>query len=126
MFNIDVKDFDILMCYGYTSTIPTNSRFLNVSNINNDSDNALYDKWVEIYNDIIETATNLAGKHYQQQFAANKTVYKLRHKTSGAIIFIGRFDSNVFAGYDVQQHFGRTYDFETQALSEYKAEEHYF
>jgi hypothetical protein len=110
MFDYRVEDFEILRFFSYTSTIPAKDRIFCYDGMNHSGNwhPNIREKF-DIFEDaLVEYATEIwkehTGKDCYMRFMDNKTVFQLRHKYSGEIIFIGHYDMYRFVGKSCYLH----------------------
>lgn len=132
MFNYSVEDFDILKFFSYTTTIPYDSVIAEV-----DANNYRYypnicQKFDDFYEQLEDKATKMAfeagacGEH-SYMFKDNKTVFQIKHKRTGKVLFIGRYDWRRAIGNSCHLYEGRIFDFtkmkSTDFISDVKADD---
>lgn len=125
MFDYRVEDFEILRFFSYTSTIPVKDRTLYYDGMNHSGNwhPNIREKF-DIFEDALaEYATEIwkehTGKDCYTRFMDNKSVFQLRHKYSGEIIFIGHYDMYRFVGKSCYLHDGNIFDFKTFKESDF-------
>lgn len=129
MFDYRVEDFELVRFFSYTSIISpiSSSSTFYLGYRDAEAYPCITKKFDDFYAALGEKATNLVGKYKYFWFHDNKTVFQIRHKFSGKIYFIGRYDFNRAIGKSCYLYFGKIFDFktmkETDFLENIKAEE---
>jgi len=124
MFNYSVDDFEIVRFFSYTSTIQYGSVIAEVDMNNYRYYPNICEKFDNFYKQLEEKATKIANEaageeRYHIYFSDNKTVFQIRHKFSGKVFFIGRYDWRRAIGTGCYLFDGRIYDFKTHQISDY-------
>ena len=124
MFDYNIKDFVIEKFFSYTTTIQYDCVTTEVDMNNYKYYPNICQKFDDFYEQLTNKATRLAneaagGDKYFFLFKDNKTVFQIRHKFSGKVFFIGRYDWRRAIGTGCYLFDGRIYDFKTHHLTDY-------
>lgn len=128
MFNYSVNDFKLQKFFSYTSTIPSTDTLIDLSHhCTKERFPNIISKFDKFFDDLataasewVEKETGEAVTYYH--FRDNKTVFQIRHKVTGKVYFIGRYDSRRAVGTKCFLFDGRIYDFEKMVESGYESD----
>lgn len=124
MFNYNIGDFTIEKFFSYTTTIQYGCLTAEVDMNNYRYYPNICEKFDEFYKQLEDNATKLANEAAGKEkhvyfFKDNKTVFQIKHKYSGKVFFIGRYDCRRAIGTGCYLFDGRIYDFKTHQISDY-------
>lgn len=124
MFDYSIKDFKLVRFFSYTSSIQYGCVTAEV-----DMNTCKYypnicQKFDDFYEQLCDEATKLANEaagedKYFLTFKDNKTVFQIRHKYSGEVFFIGRYDWRRAIGTGCYLFEGHIYDFKTHHMTDF-------
>lgn len=123
-YHYNIGDFVIEKFFSYTTTIQYDCVITEVDMNNYRYYPNICEKFDEFYEQLKDEATKLANdaagsEKYHYFFNDNKTVFQIRHKYSGRVFFIGRYDCRRAIGTGCYLFDGRIYDFKTHKTSDY-------
>lgn len=128
MFDYKVSDFKLQKFFSYTSTIPSHKTLIDLGHYcTEERFPNIIEKFDSFFDGLAEAAAKLVeketGKHVNYfHFRDNKTVFQIRHKITGKVYFIGRYDSRRAIGTECFLFDGRIFDFEQMKESGYESD----
>lgn len=115
---IYIDSIEILEFYSYTTLVGDVLTF--VQTLGNEDASGNDNRWViGLFKAIVKWANAQAKPlHKLINFDDNKCCYKVKHKNTGVIFYIGYYDWEYRIGLSAEQAFGTCFDFATMQESE--------
>lgn len=122
-FHFSPSDYEVDMFFSYTSTIPYDDTLFEVDPNDYLRYPNIVDRFDQFYEGLIKMIEGKikeqTGRDYFYMLRDNKTVLKIRHKYSGRVYFVGRYDCRRAVGTSCHLFEGYIFDFKKMKKSEY-------
>ena len=109
MIYLKAEDFNIIAFYSYSAKIPDSCKIFKV-NQKDSEDRQSFRRLEKFIGDLQRKAAKMSGEAIMR-FEDNNIVWKLEHKVTGKIIFVGDSDWEYSIGFRVKVESCKMYDF---------------
>ena len=109
MIYLKAEDFNIIAFYSYSAKIPDSCKIFKV-NQKDSEDRQSFRRLEKFIGDLKRKASKMSGEAIMR-FEDNNIVWKLEHKVTGKIIFVGDSDWEYSIGFRVKAESCKMYNF---------------
>ena len=116
MIYLKAEDFNIIAFYSYSAKIPDSCKIFKV-NQKDSEDRQSFRRLEKLIGVLQRKAAKMSGEAIMR-FEDNNIVWKLEHKVTGKIIFVGDSDWEYSIGFRVKVESCKMYDFSENAWTD--------
>lgn len=116
MIYLKAEDFNIIAFYSYSAKIPDSCKIFKV-NQKDSEDRQSFRRLEKFIGDLQRKAAKMSGEAIMR-FEDNNIVWKLEHKVTGKIVFVGDSDWEYSIGFRVKVESCKMYDFSENAWTD--------